>query len=284
MTSGALKQLLDQRVQRDPASVVTQEVVATWTTEFGAHWAECEGNVVPSLMYTTFARPPAPPIAGEVAPTGLALHDQLKALLDLPVAIAVGYELELTGVVHIGDQLVSAERIADLGEEQSTKFGPGRDWTIEVATSTVAGSPVGVERFRMLGYRPGEPGSEQPRKAQDPSPFAWEERFSVSTESIRREAAANHVWAPVHHRIDAAQKAGLADIILDTSSQVARLAGAAQRRRPTERIVGVDLAMKRSILPGVTVTMGGIEEGRVSRVSALVDGREASQGTITFGG
>ena len=284
MTSGALKQLLDQRVQRDPASVVTQEVVATWTTEFGAHWAECEGNVVPSLMYTTFARPPAPPIAGEVAPTGLALHDQLKALLDLPVAIAVGYELELTGVVHIGDQLVSAERIADLGEEQSTKFGPGRDWTIEVATSTVAGSPVGVERFRMLGYRPGEPGTAQPRKAQDFSPFAWEERFSVTTESIRREAAANHVWAPVHHRIDAAQKAGLADIILDTSSQVARLAGAAQRRRPTERIVGVDLAMKRSILPGVTVTMGGIEEGRVSRVSALVDGREASQGTITFGG
>lgn len=76
MTSGALKQLLDQRVQRDPASVVTQEVVATWTTEFGAHWAECEGNVVPSLMYTTFARPPAPPIAGEVAPTGLALQDR----------------------------------------------------------------------------------------------------------------------------------------------------------------------------------------------------------------
>ena len=284
MTNDALKQLLDQRVQRDPSLVVTQEVVSVWIAEFGAHWAECEGNVVPSLMYTTFARPPAPPIAGEVAPTGLALHDQLKALLDLPVAIAVGYELELTGVVHIGDQLVSAERIADLGEERSTKFGPGRDWTIEVATSTQAGSPVGIERFRLLGYRPGEPGSAQPRTAQDPSPFAWEERFSVTTESIRREAAANHVWAPAHHHTDAAQRAGLADIILDTSSQMARLAGAAQRHRPTERIVGVDLAMKRSILPGVTVTLGGIEDGRVSRVSALVDGREASQGTITFGG
>lgn len=284
MTSDALKQLLDQRVQRDLSSVVTQEVVSVWIAEFGAHWAECEGDVVPSLMYTTFARPPAPPAAGEVAATGLALHDQLKALLDLPVAIAVGYELELTGVVRIGDQLVSAERIADLVEERSTKFGPGRDWTIEVATSTVAGSPVGVERFRMLGYRPGEPGTAQPRKAQEPWLSAWEERFSVTTESIRREAAANHVWAPAHHHTDAAQRAGLADIILDTSSQVARLAGAAQRHRPTERIVGVDLAMKRSILPGVTVTLGGIEEGRVSRVSALVDGREASQGTITFGG
>lgn len=284
MTNDALKQLLEQRVQRDSSSVVTQEVVATWTAEFGAHWAECEGDVVPSLMYTTFARPPAPPATGEVAPTGLALHDQLKALLDLPVAIAVGYELELTGVVHIGDQLISEERIADLGPERSTKFGPGRDWTIEVATSTQAGSPVGIERFRMLGYRPGEPGIRQPRKAQDPSPFAWEEHFSVTTESIRREAAANHVWAPAHHHIDAAQKAGLADIILDTSSQVARLAGAAQRHRPTERIVRVDLAMKRSILPAATVTLGGIKDGRIARVSALVDGREVSQATITFGG
>lgn len=284
MTNDALKQLLEQRVQRDPSLVVTQEVVSVWIAEFGAHWAECEGDGVPSLMYTTFARPPAPPAAGEVAPTGLALHDQLKALLDLPVAIAVGYELELTGVVHIGDQLVSAERIADLGEERSTKFGPGRDWTIEVATATQAGSPVGIERFRMLGYRPGEPGTAQPREAQEPSPLAWEERFSVTTESIRREAAANHVWAPAHHHTDAAQRAGLADIILDTSSQVARLAGAAQRHRPTERIVGFDLAMKRSILPGATVTLGGIEEGRVSRLSALVDGREVSQATITFGG
>ena len=136
----------------------------------------------------------------------------------------------------------------------------------------------------MLGYRPGEPGTAQPRKAQEPWLSAWEERFSVTTESIRCEAAANHVWAPAHHHTDAAHKAGLADIILDTSSQVARLAGAAQRHRPTERIVGVDLAMKRSILPGVTVTLGGIEEGRTTRVSALVDGREASQGTITFGG
>jgi hypothetical protein len=126
MVDDALGQLLEQRVQRDRTSVVTPEVVSAWTAEFGAHWAECEGDVVPSVMYTTFARPPAPPAAGEVAPTGLALHDQLKAVLDLPVAIAVGYELELSGVVHIDDQLISAERIADLGEERSTTIDPAR--------------------------------------------------------------------------------------------------------------------------------------------------------------
>ncbi len=27
-------------------------------------------------------------------------------------------------------QLISAERIANLGPERSTKFGPGRDWVI----------------------------------------------------------------------------------------------------------------------------------------------------------
>ena len=284
MTNDALKQLLEQRVQRDPSSVVTEEVVAAWTAEFGAQWAECEGDVVPSVMYTTFARPPAPPAAGEAAPTGVVLHDQLKTVLDLPVAIAVGYELELSGVVRIGDQLHSVERIFDLGSARSTKFGPGRDWVIEVASSTASGELIGVERFRMLGYRPGESGVAPPRTANEALPFDWTEQFSVSIESIRREAAANHVWAPAHHHTEAAQKAGLADIILDTSSQVARLAGAAQRHRPNDRIVSVDLAMKRSILPGATVTLGGVEDGRTTIVSALVDGREVSQGTITFGG
>jgi hypothetical protein len=284
MMNDALKQLLEQRVQRDPSSVVTQEVVAVWTAEFGEQWAECEGAVVPSVMYTTFARPPAPPAAGEAAPTGLALHDQMKALLDLPVAIAVGYELELSGVVHLGDQLVSAERIADLGDERVTKFGPGRDWVIEVATSTVGGALVGVEKFRMLGYRPGDSGATPPRTAQDSPSFAWTEAFNVTAESIRLEAAANHVWAGAHHHTEAAQKAGLADIILDTSSQVARLAGAAQRHRPTERITGINLAMKRPILPGATVTLGGVETDRSTIVSAVVDGRETSRVTVTFGG
>ena len=75
-----------------------------------------------------------------------------------------------------------------------------------------------------------------------------------------------------------------ADIILDTSSQVARLAGAAQRRRPNDRIVEIDLAMKRSILPGATVTLGGIEKEHTTTVSAVVDGRETSRVTVTFAG
>jgi hypothetical protein len=114
--------------------------------------------------------------------------------------------------------------------------------------------------------------------------FAWTEEFTVTAESIRREAAANHVWAGAHHHTEAAQNAGLADIILDTSSQVARLAGAAQRHRPTDRITGINLAMKRPILPEATVTLGGVETDRTTIVSAVVDGRETSRVTVTFGG
>ncbi len=284
MTDDALGQLLERRVTRDPSSVVTQDVVDAWTAVFGTEWPECVGDVVPSIMYTTFARSLYAPVPGEAAPTGVALHDELKNLLELPVAIAVGYELKLTGMVRIGDQLLSEERIAELGSERSTKFGPGRDWVIEVTSSTTAGELVGVERFRMLGYRPGEPGAAPPRTPQEPAIFAWTEDFTVSTESIRSGAEANHVWAGAHHHTEAAQKAGLADIILDTSSQVARLAGAAQRRRPNDRIVEIDLAMKRSILPGATVTLGGIEDEHTTTVSAVVDGRETSRVTVTFAG
>lgn len=284
MVDDALGQLLDRRVQRELSAPVERVTISEWCAVFGSEWPECVGDIAPSVMFTTFVRPPLPPAPGEAAPTGVVLHDELKALLDLPIAIAVGYELEIAGDVRVGDQLVSVERIAELGDERATKFGPGRDWVIEVATSAVGGALVGVEKFRMLGYRHGEPGTAQPRKAQEPSSFTWEERVSVTAESIRREAAANHVWAGAHHHTEAAQKAGLADIILDTSSQVARLAGAAQRHRPTERITGINLAMKRPILPGATVTLVGVETDRSTIVSAVVDGGEASQVTVTFGG
>jgi hypothetical protein len=42
--------------------------------------------------------------------------------------------------------------------------------------------------------------------------------------------------------------------------------------------------MKRSILPGAVVTLCGAEDGRTTIVSAVVEGREASRATITFGG
>ena len=286
MSDDALEQLLERSVRRDPSSVVTHDVVATWCAVFGGDWAECENDVVPTVMYTTFVRPSAPPVPGTEAPTGVVLHDQLKSLLNLPVAIAVGYELELIGELRVGEQLLSTERISALGPERPTKFGPGRDWVIEVSSSTMTGQPVGVERYRMLGYRPDRSVDTPPAGSPTPESqtWIWTETNEMSAEAIRTAAAANHVWAPAHHHREAAQRAGLPDIILDTSSQVAMMAGAAQRRRPHRRVIGVDLTMKRPILPQATVTLSGNDEESSATVSASVEGREVSRATITFGG
>lgn len=284
MAHDAIGQLLDRCVQREVSIPVERATIDEWCAVFGNEWPECVDDVAPSVMFTTFVRPPLPPALGETVSSGVVLHEELKALLDVPMAIAVGYALKVAGEIHVGDELVSVERIAHLAEERDTRLGPGREWVIEVATSTVTGMLVGVEKFRMLGYRPGKSGAALPRTKQEPVSYAWTEEFNVTAESIRREAAANHVWAGAHHDVEAAQKAGLPDIILDTSSQVARLAGAAQRHRPTERVTGIDLAMKRPILPGATVTLGGVTSDSTTIVTAVVEGREMSRATVTFSG
>lgn len=278
----ALTRLLERRVQRDPSTPVDRGTVEVWCAQFGDAWPEATGDRVPTLMFPTFVRPSAPPRPGEAAATGVVLHDELKRALDLPVAIAVGCELRLDGPLHLGDSLVSVERIAEVGDERATRFGPGREWIIEVATTTTEGVSVGVERFRMLGYRPGESGGDGARPVRDAIRPQWSEDVSFDVAAIVRAATANHVWATAHHDGAAARAAGLPDVILDTSSQIALLAGAAQRRRPSTRIRSVDLTMKRPILPGAAVRIGGIELDDRTTVVATVDDREVSRAHVEF--
>lgn len=277
----ALTRLLERRVQRDRSAPVDRATVTTWCAEFGSAWPEAADDRVPTLMFPTFVRPSAPP-PGEAAVTGVELHDELKRALDLPVAIAVGCELRLEGPLHVGDTLVSEERIAEVGHERATRFGPGREWIIEVTTTTIEGAPVGVERFRMLGYRPGDGVDRGTRSTAEMIEPQWHEVLSFDSAAIVRAATANHVWAPAHHDGAAARAAGLPDVILDTSSQIALLAGAAQRRGRATRIRSVDLTMKRPILPGATVRIGGLEHGDTTTVVADVDGREVSRARIVF--
>lgn len=284
MNAGALESLLERRVERDSSTPVDRVTIGEWCAVFGGAWPECVGDVAPAVMFTTFVRPLMPPTIGEVAPTGVVLHDDLKVLLGLPVAIATGYELKVLGDVRVGDQLVSVERIAELGEERETKLGRGRNWVIEVSTSTLDGTPVGVERFRMLGYQPGTSGTPTSRTDETRVDPEWSDEISIDEHFIIAAATANHVWAPAHHVREAARAAGLVDIILDTSSQVALFAGSAQRRRPHQRIRSVELSMKRPILPGVTVTMSGVSDSDSSSISASVDGREVSRALISFSG
>ena len=282
MTDRALELVLEQRVTREPSQPVSQPTVEEWTAIFGSRFPLVDDRGVPPVMATTFSRSPMPPAPGASAATGVVLHDQLKQLLDLPVAIAVGYELELLGDLQLGDRLLSEERIAEVGPERSTRYGPGRDWIIEVATSTLDGSALYIERFRMMGYRPGERGGPSTAVRAEPPVFEWTQEQSIDADLIRRWASAHRVWAAAHHDSEAARAVGLPDIILDTSSQVSLLAGAAHHHRPNQTLLRVQLEMKRPILPGATVLIGGVESESTTTVSAMVDGREASRAIITF--
>ena len=271
--------LLERRVERPVSSPVDDDTVQLWCDTFG--WTRpADRSAVPPLAYPTFLRP-----AGSsegTAPTGVILHDELKRALDLPVAIAVGYELELLGGPRRGQRLTAVERISELGEERETSLGPGRAWTIEVAASTTDGDSVGVERFRMLGYRPGVSGSAAQRtEVVDRTP-AWTEEIEIDEATIQRSARANRVWVAAHHDRAAARAAGLTDIILDTSSQVALLTSAARRRRPNAEPSRVALTMRRPVLPGSNLVLGGVDGGPRSTVWATVVGRETSRAVITF--
>ena len=284
----AIDELLARRAGRPPSPAIDVPTVDAWCAAFGSDWPERRVDVLPGIAFTTFVRPVAPPASGAAAPTGVVLHDEVKRVLDLPVAIAVGYELELQGPARVGDVLRSEERVATIGAERETRFGPGREWVIEVATSSAAG-PVGIERFRMLGYRPGASSSSSTPatgRGDEEVAVSWTDRLSLGRDDIIRLATANRVWAAAHHRRDEAIAFGLPDIILDTSSHVALWAGAAQRRRPDRPIASVELEMRRPILPDVAVDVVGIDhvdEVEIDvEVVASVDGRVASRASVHF--
>jgi len=274
--------MLERTLVRSPSAPIDSAVVDNWCSVFGEQWAERSKKIIPTLMYPTFLRPPAPPLPGQSFATGLGLHDELKLFLNFPVAIATGYALELIGSAFLGDQLNSQERIVELGPERATKFGIGREWVIEVASTRTNGEPVGVERFQMLGYRPGESGAAPPRTQSEFGAVSWIEELRIDRDYMLRSAAVSHVWAPAHHHRDAARAAGLADIILDTSSQVAMFARLAQNRRPRKRIASVQLVMKRPIFPAANLAIQGYEEADVTTISAFVEGRETSRVVVTF--
>jgi len=281
-----LARVLARRVERTAPAPVDGDTVARWCARFGEDWAVDPEGGVPVVMYPTFLRPGCPSDDGRPA-TGV-LGDELTEALGLPAAIAVGYELDLIGALGPGDRLAAVERVAWVGAPRSSRLGDGRDWVIEVSTSILGGAPVGVERFRMFGYRSGADGV-----AAGPVPTVptvpevevgsdWSETVPVDAGFIVGAASAHRVWAPAHHRADAARAAGLPDIILDTSSQTALFAGAARRRRPGTAVRSVELSMRRPILPGVEVVIGGVERDDHTVVTATVDGTVASRSVVRF--
>ena len=255
-----------ERIERDAPASVDAASVRNWCDVFGEdrvrHSVDRKGWVAPPTMLATFGRPATDPGDGS---TQLGLHDQLKAELSLPVGIALGYELECHAMAREGDRLRSVERIASVGELRSTRLGPGRDWVIEVATSNQSDELVCIERWSMLGYDPNAVSSTDAPAATRSAPSAaedgastWSSTIEVTRDLVIGGATANRVWALGHHDDDAARAAGLAGIILDTSTWVS-IAGmhASKWIGHDARPGGIDLTMRRSVGVGDTIELCG---------------------------
>ncbi len=285
--AGRVAELLARRVAREGPVAVSSGDVLRWSEAHREtaprHWPDRTDHwVAPPLMVTSFIRPLEwmPDRPGPPADRGSGLHEQLKAELGYPLGIAVGYEMELHGLLGAGDRLDAVERIASVGEEENTRLGRGRRWVIEnVCTLRGSGDLVAVERFSMLGYDPASAGPSSPaphpdgparhpggdgvNQQEEGEPDRVEE-WEVTAVTIAMGASANRVWVPAHLDRDVARAAGVRDQFLDTSSQVGILAGVAGRAAgPDSRPGRVALRMRRPICPGDVVRV----EARVGPVT-----------------
>ncbi len=284
MTDPAVEALLAERVEKHGEVPVSSGDVLRWSEAHretsARHWPDRTADwVAPPLMVTSLVRPLEwrPDRPGPPAHRGSGLHEQLKAVLGYPLGIAVGYELELHGLLREGDRVDAVERIASVAEEEPTRLGPGRRWVVE-NRCTVAGTDelVAIERFTMLGYDPAraphhpteprpdpsearpdptEAGSDRSGSRNDQNQLRVEE-LEVTAVVIAMGASANRVWTPAHLDRDAARAAGVRDVFVDTSTQVGLLSGVACRAAGDDARPGrVVLRMWAPICPGDRLCM-----------------------------
>jgi acyl dehydratase len=297
----SLDDLLARRVDKVGEVAVSSGDVLRWSEAHRVrsprHWPDRRDDwVAPPAMVTSFVRPLEwrPDREGPPGDRGSTLHEALKAHLGIPLGIAAGYELELHALLRDGDEVVAVERIASVGEPEVSRLGPGRRWVIENAISRVGdGALVAVERFHMLGYDPAAPVPSPPappgadrdpgRDVPPPSGERVVEERDVGAVAIVMGASANRVWTPAHVDVDAAHAAGIADMFLDTSTQLGLLSVVGGRAAHDDSRPGrLSLRMRRPVLRGdhlrieataapVTVDSAGVAWAQVD-VRATVEG------------
>lgn len=111
------------------------------------------GPIAPPSMLSVWMRPlnwrP-----GRVEPRRpLELHFRLKEAFGLPEGVVAENEMTFHRPLRPGDHVRVEESVRDIGEERTTKLGTGRKWIIDVTYTNQRGEVVGVETYRMFGYR-----------------------------------------------------------------------------------------------------------------------------------
>lgn len=92
----------------------------------------------------------------------MELHFMIKEALDYPNGIVTSVDIEYHEPVRAGDSVRVEQILREVGDERSTRLGPGRNWMIDVVFRRQDGVLLGVQAMAFIGYRSGVVDKELP--------------------------------------------------------------------------------------------------------------------------
>jgi len=162
------------------------------------HWCEALGDENPVYTDASFAEqsshggivaPPTMLGAWIMRPLNMPPRDQedpRTVIIDMldeagfTAVVATNCEQEYVRYLRPGDQIEGHMSVEDVSEEKNTGLGTGHFFTTKTVFKDQNGDVVGIERFRMLKYRPkpseqpvDKPKRARPSISQD-TEFFWE--------------------------------------------------------------------------------------------------------------
>jgi acyl dehydratase len=111
------------------------------------------GPIAPPSMLSVWMRPLLYKPGRTEPRRPLELHFRLKEAFDLPEGVVAENEMTFHAPLRPGDRVSVTESVREISEERETKLGTGRKWIIDVTYTNQKGELVGVETYRMFGYR-----------------------------------------------------------------------------------------------------------------------------------
>ena len=148
------------------------------------HWCEVLGDANPAYTEaatgTVHGGQVAPPTMLQVwTMRGLALRggpgSPNKPLMDVfdqagfTSVVATDCEQEYVRYLRPGDRLTATTSVEAIGEEKRTALGAGHFITTLVEYRDQSGELVGIQRFRLLKFRPAQPRSDAPGPTPEPA-------------------------------------------------------------------------------------------------------------------
>ena len=111
------------------------------------------GPIAPPSMLSVWMRPLNWRPGRVKARRPLELHFLLKEAFDLPEGVVTENEMTLHTPLRPGDHVRVQESIREIGPLRETNLGVGRKWIVDVTYTNQLGELVGVETYRMFGYK-----------------------------------------------------------------------------------------------------------------------------------